>query len=339
MVKSISAVLPIYNVSAYLPRCLDSILATGYQDLEIVCVNDGSTDNSLDILRQYAARDSRFVVIDQPNGGISAARNAGLDRCTGEYVTFIDPDDFIHPKLFDTLLSALTKTSSDYAIGGYRGIREEECPVSIPPLSEGSVRITPVGVDEFFARHLCRTYVWGRLLKKSAIGSLRFDASVRIGEDGIFNADLWMRRPTLKACVVNAELYYYVQRGDSAMAQSNCADLFAIASECERRLTENSLSEKIYLVQAIHRALTVRYLSTHIYPDRQLKKTAHALLKRCAKRLRVSNVISRKQRLLNLIMIRFPGLYWLYRARQPGMLKWEINERKKRAEKRRSSRE
>lgn len=193
-----------------------------------------------------------------------------------------------------------------------------------------SLQIIPVTIDSFFESHLTRTYIWGRLLRRSALGDLRFDPSMRVGENGIFNGELWMQRPDLSACVVNTELYYYVQREGSAMAQSNVSDLFFVAIEYERRLTADSRSDSIFLIPAIRRGLMVRYLLTHIYPDRQQNKPVRALLRRCAKRLQTSSVISRKQKLLNLVMVRVPGLYWLYRVRQPGMWKWEMVERKKR---------
>lgn len=338
MEPKISAILPVYNVSAYLARCLDSILAANYQNLEIICVNDGSTDRSLEILRDYAGKDDRFVVIDQPNGGVSAARSAGIDRATGEYLSFIDPDDLIHPRYFETLLLAAEKTNADYVIGTHRSVPEEELPLALPAIDPESAQITPVSIDAFFESHLCRSYVWGRLLRRSVLGSLRFDRSMRIGEDGIFNADLWLQRPDLRACVVNAELYCYVQREGSAMAQSKSADLFNVACKYEQRLTEDSRSDLICLIPAIRRALTVRYLLTHIYPDRRQNKPVRSLLRRCAKRLQRSSAVSRKQKLLNLAMIRVPGLYWLYRVRQPGMWKWERVERKKRKALRRERR-
>ena len=93
----ISVIIPVYNVEAYLPRCLDSVIQNTYRNLEIICVDDGSTDGSPEILRDYAQRDARITVITKENGGVSSARNAGLDRATGEFVAFIDSDDFVHP--------------------------------------------------------------------------------------------------------------------------------------------------------------------------------------------------------------------------------------------------
>ena len=91
----ISIIVPVYNTAPYLPQCLDSLVNQTYRDIEIICVNDGSTDNSPDILKAYAERDSRILVIHQENLGLSGARNKGLESARGEWVMFVDSDDWI----------------------------------------------------------------------------------------------------------------------------------------------------------------------------------------------------------------------------------------------------
>lgn len=100
-------IIPVYNVEAYLRQCLDSVLCQDYSDWEAVCVNDGSTDGSAAILEDYAAKDARFQVFTQPNGGLSAARNAGLDAAKGEYILFLDSDDWLEPKALETIDTSL----------------------------------------------------------------------------------------------------------------------------------------------------------------------------------------------------------------------------------------
>ena len=91
--KTISVIIPVYNTADYLPRCLDSVINSDYRNLEIICVNDGSTDNSLDILNEYAEKDSRIRVITITNGGVSNARNVGIESSSGEFIAFVDSDD------------------------------------------------------------------------------------------------------------------------------------------------------------------------------------------------------------------------------------------------------
>lgn len=106
----VSIVIPVYNTESFLARCLNSVLVQSMPDIEAVCVNDGSTDNSLAILQKYAAKDSRVKVISQENKGQSAARNLALREITGEYVFFLDSDDFMHPQMLEILLKAAETT-------------------------------------------------------------------------------------------------------------------------------------------------------------------------------------------------------------------------------------
>lgn len=109
----ISIIIPVYNVEAYLPRCLDSLLNQTFQDWEALCVDDGSTDGSAAILDTYAARDPRFHVVHKTNGGVSAARNTALPLISGEYTLMMDADDFLHPQLMEICLHFAEQDGSD----------------------------------------------------------------------------------------------------------------------------------------------------------------------------------------------------------------------------------
>ena len=100
----ISIVIPVYNTEKYLERCINSILTNTYKNIEVICVDDGSTDNSLSCLQKMAERDNRLVIISQENQGVSVARNTGMALVTGEFVVFVDSDDWIHPQFFEMLL-------------------------------------------------------------------------------------------------------------------------------------------------------------------------------------------------------------------------------------------
>ncbi len=122
----ISVIIPVYNVEKFVGRCLDSVLGQTFTDWEAVCVNDGSPDRSREILAEYAAKDSRIKIVDKPNGGLSDARNAGMKNASGEYVVFLDSDDFIHPQTFELSLALAQKTGTDivswYKDPNYRNI-------------------------------------------------------------------------------------------------------------------------------------------------------------------------------------------------------------------------
>ena len=111
--EKISVIVPVYNVKLYLHKCVDSILNQTYQNIEVLLIDDGSTDGSSDICDSYTEKDSRIKVVHKKNGGLSSARNTGLDMATGEYILFVDSDDYIDIEMIRRLYDALVKT------GGY----------------------------------------------------------------------------------------------------------------------------------------------------------------------------------------------------------------------------
>lgn len=112
----LSVIVPVFNTEKYLTRCLDSILGQTYTNLEVLCINDGSTDGSGRILEYYASADSRVVVLTQPNMGLFKTRNRGISACNGQYVAFVDSDDYIHPDMYKTMLDSMQKTDADLCI-------------------------------------------------------------------------------------------------------------------------------------------------------------------------------------------------------------------------------
>ncbi len=125
--KKVSVIIPIYNVAEYLRECLDSVIGQSLQELEIICVNDGSTDNSLEIIREYAVQDPRIVIITGPNGGYGKAMNKGLDCATGQYIGIVEPDDYIAPEMFAQLYRTAVEHDLDLVKADfYRFTRDQD---------------------------------------------------------------------------------------------------------------------------------------------------------------------------------------------------------------------
>ena len=122
----ISVIVPVYNVERYLRRCVDSILHQTYRNLEVLLVDDGSTDASGAICDEYAAQEERVTAVHQKNGGLSAARNAGLERAQGTYLCFVDSDDFLDSRMLETLCRDLQEKDADVAVVGFRMFEREE---------------------------------------------------------------------------------------------------------------------------------------------------------------------------------------------------------------------
>lgn len=118
----ISVIIPVYNSARYLPKCLDSIINQTYQNLEIICINDGSTDNSVKILQNYTKKDPRIKILNQKNAGLSTARNSGIKAATGKYITFVDSDDQIKPTMLKDMISTLQDSHADIAVCSFKEI-------------------------------------------------------------------------------------------------------------------------------------------------------------------------------------------------------------------------
>ena len=127
MMELISIVIPIYNVERYLARCLDSLLAQTYSNLEIILVNDGATDGCADIIETYRVKDDRIVVINKENGGLSDARNKGTEVARGKFITYVDSDDYVAADYVEYLYSLIQKYDSDVAVCEYICTEEDSC--------------------------------------------------------------------------------------------------------------------------------------------------------------------------------------------------------------------
>lgn len=217
----ISVIIPIYNVEDYLEKCLSSVTSQSYTNLEIICVDDGSSDSSGDILDQFAARDSRIVAIHQTNEGVSAARNTALDRCTGDFIGFVDGDDWLEPDMYETLIDNVTADDIDISACGYF---EDEGDISTPVANLLPVPEEPMEVRAFLKYIYIRDkyrgvtgYPWSRLFRRAVLreNGIKFAPEVHISEDQIFTAQCFLSGR--KHIYTHKPLYHYVQRNDSAM--------------------------------------------------------------------------------------------------------------------------
>ena len=217
----ISVIVPVYNIEKYVKPCLDSILASSYQNYELILVDDGSTDNSGAICDDYSQKYERIRVLHKSNGGLSDARNAGLQVATGEYVLFIDGDDIIHPSMIQVLFDAIK--SNDYDISMVYGAKvcEEEYQGLMNRVVDENTPMFEVTQEDFHKRlfdisSIQYQVAWNKLYKKSLISGMSFIDV--ISEDIEWNNRVCLRLH--KAIVVEAELYFYLQRAGSIMHSS-----------------------------------------------------------------------------------------------------------------------
>ena len=216
----IAFVVPVYNVAGYLDECLESITSQAFDDLEIICVNDGSTDESGDILRKWSARDTRVSVIDKENGGPSAARNLGLDHVSSEFVCFPDADDKLLPDACETIVRTMTETGADVLTFG----AELSDASLVPDWIKDCLNPRSVTYEDFSTAILfeeaSRPFAWRCAFRTDFLrdNGIRFDEDLWLGEDQAF---LFAAYPRSKKTVLSSrKLYYYrVVRSGSLMGK------------------------------------------------------------------------------------------------------------------------
>lgn len=175
----ISVIVPVYNVEKYLCRCVDSILAQTYQNLEVILVDDGTKDNSDKICDDYASRDPRIRVIHKENGGLSSARNAGIDIASGEYLVFVDSDDWIEPDMVESLLGAALTHGTELAIAGRWDVKEAtgEKTLGLCPKKTETVE-GEEAVRRIFRWENCDSAAWDKLYHRRLFREIRFPFGV-----------------------------------------------------------------------------------------------------------------------------------------------------------------
>ena len=188
----ISVIVPIYNVEKYLRKCLDSIIYQTYRNLEIILVNDGSTDNSGSICEEYAQADDRIKVIHKTNGGQCSARNMGLDVCTGDYITFVDSDDWIDKDYYEKMILQVGKGQLDCCVSDRKVFNEEYVEIYNTNFAKDSIYTVDNVQNYFLAKFFKYTpSVCNKLYKRECINNIRFKDIRKYGsEDFIFNFEV-----------------------------------------------------------------------------------------------------------------------------------------------------
>lgn len=215
--EKISVIVPIYNVEAYLERCLNTVCGQSYKNLDIILVDDGSTDNCLMICEKFADKDNRFTVIHQSNQGVSVARNTGLGAATGDYIAFVDSDDYIHPEMYERLYSLLKEHDADISACFIRGCWDSN--YAEPPRNDIEIRVyDKVGAiqtvfDSKYEISGTGVVVTNKLYKKNIFNNLLFSTQVRRREDEQIICYLMKRVD--KFVITDERLYYYFNRPDS----------------------------------------------------------------------------------------------------------------------------
>ena len=304
----ITVIIPVYNVENYLERCLKSILYNTYTNLEIICVNDGSTDNSKKILEDYSQRDKRVIVINKKNNGISSARNAGIKIATGEYIAFVDSDDWIHEKYFEYLIRGID--TADLVICNY--IRSYK---SGSVETDDAYRVQSISPIDVLKNKELKSYVWGKLFRHQLVDEIRFSESEKL-EDSLYNMDVLLNNKNLKINHVDIPLYYYFVRAGSLVNNIEAYSVLSLAKCFKEYYDKENEAEwkKVLAIEIIKRTLSARYIFI-IIKNKDMIRECNDLMKQCVKSTENTKY---------LILYKLPFLYRAFRIlNDPTMLKYE----------------
>lgn len=240
----VSVIIPVYNTEKYLRQCLDSVLAQTCCDWEAILVDDGSTDSSGAICDEYASTDKRVRVIHRANGGLSAARNSGIDVATGEWLVFVDSDDTISADHIERLVQTVSQTGADIACGGFA--------FDIAHLGKGSRKVTVLDSDDAICRTLHQTLsvtnsAWGKIYKSEIFVGLGFTPG-RWYEDLDLFYRLYARAKRI--AIVNEQMYFYRQH-DASFTQkwtTRRLDVLKVMEDMQTWFT----THKPVLLTAVH---------------------------------------------------------------------------------------
>lgn len=327
----ISVIIPVYNVESYLRRCLESVAGNTYRNLQIICIDDGSTDQSGAILDEYADKDPRFTIVHQANGGVSSARNAGLSLARGDYISFVDSDDWIHPQFFEILISFAEKTESKLAVSDF--VRANKC-APMQTIDAEQVKTFSFGVEKLFAMGSIKRCVWGKLYRAELLRGLTYDEQVSFGEDTLFNIDIICRLTDFPVCYIKWPLYYYYDRPISLAHSASSGNIISLGIKMLDYSNHRSVApavKSLLLKQAIKDFLSARYEACVTSEPKEKIKMCNKLLRDSCREMLQNKCFSFSETARYLVLCGCPQVYRLWRIRDDStLLDWERNHKQRR---------
>ena len=297
----VSVIVPVYNAEKFIKRCIDSILCQSYKDFELILINDGSKDNSLDIIQKYAETDQRIKVISQKNKGVAGARNSGLNAATGEYFLFVDADDWIESDAIEKLLAAadcdtdIVFCQSDNADSSKTVVREENVIYEVWDQNRQQL--------EFMQHKRMTGMLWNKLIKRSLAEGVSFNEKTGYGEDAEF---LWqILKKSQKMVVTNEILYHHVLENTSISHLSFSDKKYSAIPMWESICIDVEHNYPQFYLLAVERLMCAAVFSmyeikqTH-YKNFEQKKHIRQIVKRHCKSFIKSNNVSVKMKLFAL---------------------------------------
>lgn len=272
----VSVIVPVYMGEQWLERCVSSIRNQTYKDIEIILVDDGSPDHSGDICDRLAKADARIKVIHKENGGLSDARNAGIAASTGEYIMYVDEDDYIHPHMIEIMHKAAKNTGADIVVCDFLAIPDKM--IDFPPVSGNPKQICFEGQDimnQLWYRNLQTVVAWNKIYKKRIYDHVHYIKG-RIHDDE--SSIHYILDQCKKVIYIDKTLYYYVQRSGSITSSKNWKHIVDVYTTYEERLS--FLQSKGYNQMALFTKLHILYFIVAHYDYVKRKTETQEVLKK-----------------------------------------------------------
>ena len=236
--SKVSIIIPVYNAEKHLSRCIGSVLNQTYTQIELILLNDGSKDKSIDIIRKYEKKDKRIIVIDKQNEGVAKTRNLGIQKATGDYLMFIDNDDYIDPDYVETYLTTALKEKTDIVMGGYKRPNTNGKIIKNVKLKDGYLQ------KEMIYK-ICAP--WAKIYKRNYIIQNKIEfLDNNLGEDIYFNLQALMISNKVTTIHYDGYNWFYNDESVSNTTQKKFekVDVFRLLNECYKVVTEKNLLKK-----------------------------------------------------------------------------------------------
>lgn len=309
--KLISIIIPIYNVEKYLERCLESVICQTYRNLEIILINDGSTDNSSKICDKYAKKDHRIIVIHKENGGVSSARNRGIELAKGEYIGFVDSDDYIEPNMYEELYNEAVISDADIVMANYivkTGKNEKKHFVDKGKDVLNKEKFYDNLLDNYFQGYL-PTKLFNRRIIFSKNELILLNDTINIYEDLLFLANI--AKNGNKFVFINKYLYNYCIRLDSAYnryrSNYNSKQLSVLNAMDEMlKIAQQEAVQTVLKYKKAYLAVALQLLEQYYISD-EVKEKDEKYIKDCAKKY-YKEILRSREILFNqkvIIMIQY----------------------------------
>lgn len=302
--KKISIIIPIYKVEKYLSACIDSICNQTYKDLEIILVDDGSPDNCGQICDDYAQKDSRIRVIHKENAGVAMARNDGLDIATGDFISFVDSDDWLSENAYEKMMNAYEECGADCVIGGCQIVYEKEEELEFKSCSFPSAH-TEDSIKTMRNLLLNQSAVWNRLFKSEIFSEIRFPQN-RINDDEVVALHAYAK--CKKVHYLDTPTYYYRIRANSITTSAfslkkvdvfyNAQDNLEFIKNSFPELTEEA--EYKYLKTMLYSCYYVKRLNTD--EAKEKRKELKAKIKENKAKFKTNKYITFPYRILAFLL-------------------------------------